>query len=107
MHVNCQAHACFSCTGACLCSQACSRSNYVCVPLYDSLGEQAVQHIIKHAHTRVVISAAEKLALLVAAIKASPGIVKAVIYWGERSPDIEKVAVLVAGIVALHSFQTL
>ena len=91
---------------ACLCSQACSRSDYVCVPLYDSLGEQAVQHIIKHAHTRVVFSAAEKLAPLVSAIKGSPSIVRAVIYWGEPNPDAEKVAALLAGIVALHSCQT-
>ena len=40
----------------------------VCVPLYDTLGENAVEYIIGHAETRFVLAAGAKLATLAKAV---------------------------------------
>lgn len=32
--------------------QACNRMSYMCVPLYDSLGENAIEFIVRHAEVR-------------------------------------------------------
>ena len=43
-------------------NQACNRQNLFCVPLYDSLGENAVQFILEHSPASAVFVAADKLA---------------------------------------------
>lgn len=43
------------------CTQAINRMDMVCVPLYDTLGDEAVQYIIKHSEAKLIISAASKL----------------------------------------------
>lgn len=43
------------------CPQAINRMDMVCVPLYDTLGDEAVQYIIKHSEAKLIISAASKL----------------------------------------------
>jgi long-chain acyl-CoA synthetase len=35
-----------------------------CVPLYDSLGEHAIEYIIKHSESTIVFAQAAKLATL-------------------------------------------
>ena len=65
--------------------QACNRQNLFCVPLYDSLGENAVQFILDHSTATAVFAAADKLAPLAAAVKAgglAPSL-KAVVVWGD------------------------
>ena len=77
------------------CSQACSRQNFVCVPLYDTLGENAIQHIIKHAHTKAVFASAQKLADLTEAIRnirTVGNVVRVVVYWGREKPENETVS---------------
>lgn len=44
--------------------QACNRQNLYCVPLYDSLGEHAVEYIIKHSESTAVFCQTEKLGTL-------------------------------------------
>jgi hypothetical protein len=44
--------------------QACNRQNLYCVPLYDSLGENAIEYIIKHAEATAVFAQSEKLGTL-------------------------------------------
>eukprot|EP00951_Prasinocladus_malaysianus_P004105 scaffold28990_cov32-Prasinocladus_malaysianus.AAC.4 len=45
--------------------QACNRMSYICVPLYDTLGENAVEFIINHSETHVVFVQASKMTALV------------------------------------------
>ena len=53
------------------------------MPLYDTLGPDAVQYIISHAHVTLVCCDALKLPALVEPVKAAKGQVSAVVYWGE------------------------
>ncbi|GBF96698.1 hypothetical protein Rsub_09440, partial [Raphidocelis subcapitata] len=74
--------------------QACNRMSYECVPLYDSLGENAIEFILRHSEAAAVFVAggkAGKLAAALGEIKAKEGeegeaLVKSVIYWGD-APD--------------------
>jgi hypothetical protein len=45
---------CWYCVLLCCCCipQACNRMSYQCVPLYDTLGENAVEYIINHSEVR-------------------------------------------------------
>lgn len=47
----------------CAC-QACNRQNLYCVPLYDSLGEHAIEFIIKHAEATCVFTQSDKFGTL-------------------------------------------
>lgn len=71
--------------------QACNRQNLCCVPLYDSLGENAVEFIINHSDSGVVFVSTEKLSLLVKAIDKVVAVMKVVVVWGEGNPQAEQV----------------
>lgn len=62
--------------------QACNRMSYVCVPLYDSLGEGAVEYIVKHAATKVVFTSTQNLPKLAKSLPQLAGVVQTVVYWG-------------------------
>lgn len=65
--------------------QACNRQSAYCVPLYDTLGSDAVRYIINHAEVTIVFADSLKLPALVQPLKETKGQVTAVVYWGE--PD--------------------
>ena len=80
-------------------NQACNRQNLFCVPLYDSLGENAVQFILEHSTASAVFVAADKLAPLAAAVTAgglAPAL-KAVVVWGDVA-DADADAARAAGL---------
>jgi hypothetical protein len=56
--------------------------SYQCVPLYDSLGENAVEYIINHSEAVVTFAEAKKLPNLAKAAKGVAGQLKHVVYWG-------------------------
>jgi long-chain acyl-CoA synthetase len=71
--------------------------SYQCVPLYDTLGENAVEYIVNHSEAAAVFVEASKVGKLAGAFKAAsggiaPGQVKAVVYWGS-GPDAAGVQV--------------
>jgi len=72
--------------------QACNRMSYVCVPLYDTLGEGAVEFIIKHASVSTVFVQGSKLPALAKALPKLKGVVKSVVYWGKPPEDAVKSA---------------
>ena len=75
-------------------SQACNRQNLFCVPLYDSLGENAVQFILEHSTASAVFVAADKLAPLAAAVNLgglAPAL-KAVVVWGDVAESAAEAA---------------
>lgn len=49
--------------------QAMNRMAMVCVPLYDTLGDAAVQYIVKHAGTRLVVASGQKLGVVAKALQ--------------------------------------
>lgn len=63
--------------------QACNRQNLYCVPLYDSLGEHAVEYIIKHSESTAVFCQTEKLGTLAKSLPHVDGLIKTVVYWGK------------------------
>ena len=71
--------------------QACNRQTAYCVPLYDTLGPDAVEYIIGHAEVTIVFASALKMRALVEPLSRAKGAVKAVIVWG----DIDGIAKMV------------
>ena len=55
------------------------------MPLYDSLGENALEFIISHAEVTFCFVQGEKLGQLSKALAKVDGLVKTVVYWG--TPD--------------------
>ena len=71
------------CNKICCGAQACNRQGYFCVPLYDTLGENAVEYIISHSGTSALFASADKLPTLAKALpKLKRGQVSTIIYWG-------------------------
>ena len=65
--------------------QACNRQSTYCVPLYDSLGEDAIEYIVDHASCSIVFVSALKFPGLVEALPRLKHTVKTIVYWG--APD--------------------
>lgn len=53
-----------------------------CVPLYDSLGENAIEYIINHSEATIVFVASDKMDKLALAMPHVLDLVKTVVYWG-------------------------
>ena len=64
-----------------------------CVPLYDSLGENAIEYIVTHSEATIVFVASDKIANLAAALPHVKGQVKNVVYWGAGNPAAAQVGV--------------
>merc|ERR1739848_379921 len=71
-----------------LAMQACNRVNAACVPLYDTLGENAVEYILNHAECKAVFVSGAKLANLLKST-GKMQTVKLIVYWGDASPEDE------------------
>ena len=66
--------------------QACNAIGSACVPLYDTLGENAVEYIVNHAQCKAVFVHHLKIAQL-AKCKGKLPSVKAIIYWGKATDE--------------------
>ncbi|KAI8465586.1 MAG: hypothetical protein J3K34DRAFT_525246 [Monoraphidium minutum] len=80
-----------------LAMQAINRMGYVCVPLYDTLGDAAVAYVAAHAEVRVVLCGASKVAEVAKTaerLAAGGTPLGAAVYWG--SPDAAALAALTA-----------
>ena len=65
--------------------QACNRQGAYCVPLYDSLGEDAIEYIVGHASCYIVFVASLKFPGFVEALPRLTHVVKTVVVWD--TPD--------------------
>jgi long-chain acyl-CoA synthetase len=70
-----------------LAMQACNRRALVVVPVYDTLGDEAVRYTLAHSGARVVVASSDKLPALAKAIagfesKADAPLLSDVIVWG-------------------------
>jgi len=61
--------------------QATNRMGMQCVPLYDTLGANAVEFILNHSESSVAFASADKLPKLAEALPKCKG-VKTIVYWG-------------------------
>jgi long-subunit acyl-CoA synthetase (AMP-forming) len=63
----------------------------VCVPLYETLGDDAIEFIIDHSTSSLVAVAGKRAAGLVKGLrKLKKGSLKTVVYWGDIAPkDLE------------------
>ena len=53
------------------------------MPLYDTLGENAVEYIITHSESAALFASADKLPTLAKALpKLERGQVRTIVYWG-------------------------
>jgi acyl-CoA synthetase (AMP-forming)/AMP-acid ligase II len=59
---------------------------FECVPLYDSLGENAIEYIINHSESVFVVLAAAKLTSFAASLPKVTQPLKGVVYWGSSAP---------------------
>ncbi|KAL4444634.1 hypothetical protein ABPG77_002451 [Micractinium sp. CCAP 211/92] len=83
--------------------QACNRQNLYCVPLYDSLGEHAIEYIVNHSETTCVFTQSEKFGTLANSLPHVNGLVKTVVYWGPGDA-VAAEAAKAAG-AAVYSFE--
>ncbi|KAG1667988.1 hypothetical protein FOA52_000632 [Chlamydomonas sp. UWO 241] len=58
-----------------------------CVPLYDSLGENAIEYIISHAETMIAFVQTEKLPQLLKGVKKTQGVLKSIVFWGAGNDE--------------------
>lgn len=65
--------------------QACNAMSVYCVPLYDTMGEENVEYIIRHSESTMIFVQDQKLAALANILPQCPN-VTTVVYWGQ-SPD--------------------
>jgi len=91
-----------------LAMQACNRTGAACVPLYDTLGDEAVRFVLAHSGAGVVFCGADKLAALAAALApgqpphpdAGSPAVRAIIVWGTPAGSAPEESELAAAAAA-------
>ena len=65
------------------------RINVSCVPLYETLGETAVEFILNHSEAKLVVTSGAKLPVLLKALpKVKAGLSAGIVYWGEAPADV-------------------
>lgn len=62
------------------------------MPLYDTLGENAVEFIINHSESAIVFTSAANLPKLVKALPSIQDQLKTVVYWGKPDAQSERVS---------------
>ena len=78
-------------------AQACNRQSVYCVPLYDTLGENAIEYIISHSESTIVFTSALNFPKLAQALPKVKEQLKTVVYWGKADSANEQVS------IAFHS----
>ena len=69
-----------------VCMQACNKAGAVCVPLYDTLGENAVEYIVNHAECKVAFISAKKVEVMLKT-KGKVPTITTLVYWGDVSDE--------------------
>lgn len=89
--------------------QGCNRMNLYCVPLYDTLGENAIEYILKHSESSVVFAQGDKLGMLSTALPQLTSLVHTVVYWGKVEEDgvIDSIKNLDMNVYAFDDFVAL
>eukprot|EP00892_Ulva_mutabilis_P009730 jgi/Ulvmu1/7129/UM034_0035.1 len=80
--------------------QACNRMGYECVPLYDTLGENAIEYIIDHSESVYLVVAGAKLPNFAAALPKMTQTLLGIAYWGKNASSEALTTIANAGIKA-------
>ena len=86
-----------------LAMQACNRMSFVCVPIYDTFGEDAVEFIVNHSETNIIFADGVHLTKLQKAMAKMKANVRNVVYWGKE--DEESIRGIQEENVNVHSFE--
>jgi long-chain acyl-CoA synthetase len=65
---------------------------YECVPVYDTLGENAIEYILNHSETSALFASASKLPPLVKALDKCKQHLKVIVYWGDADAELVQVS---------------
>jgi long-chain acyl-CoA synthetase len=68
-----------------------NKMDMVCVPLYDTLGSEAVQYIVQHSETKLVIASGIKLIPLEQLLVKMKNQIKGIVYWGDGPEEVVQV----------------
>eukprot|EP00121_Abeoforma_whisleri_P002776 Awhi_evm1s2497 len=71
-----------------LAMQGCNRQNAVCVPLYDTLGADAVDYIVEHSEQKLIFVAENKLTALVKALPKVKDQLLAIVVWPTATKSV-------------------
>jgi long-chain acyl-CoA synthetase len=71
------------------------------VPLYDTLGDRAIEFIITHSETTCICVAANKLAALAKSLPKVGGQIKTVVCWGAANQAVLEVRITLATLCAV------
>lgn len=82
--------------------QGCNMMNIYCVPLYDTLGENAIEYIVKHSEASALFAHGDKLGVVAKALPILAPQVTTVVYWG-KTDDADLAAIKGMGL-AVYSF---
>lgn len=73
------------------------------VPLYDSLGESAVEYTVNHSETSIIFAEASKLAFLSKAAKNVSKNVHTVVHWGSADNVKDTTASIEKEVCAINT----
>lgn len=83
--------------------QACNRMSFICVPLYDSLADDAIEYIIDHAGVCTVFLDGLKMTKLEMALAKTQGHVKNVVYWAQA--DVASIEAIRGMEIDVYDFE--
>lgn len=78
--------------------QACSRMGYVLVPLYDTLGVNAVEYIMAHSEAVYIAASAARLPHIAVALPRVPQAILGITTWGGAASPADVKALSTAGV---------
>lgn len=85
--------------------QACNYYSMAVVPIYDSLGDNAVEYICGHAGVELIFLDVAKLPEYTRALGKVKVKAKAVIYWGSEQPSEDDSSAMDGSGIPLYSFE--
>jgi len=85
--------------------QACNRMSWICVPIYDTLGENAVEYIVNHSESCIVFLDGVNMPKLEKALPNIKGYVKNAVFWGKV--DQESAKRIKDMKIGMHEFHSL
>jgi len=80
----------------------CSVCTYA-VPLYDSLGESSVEHIIGHSEASIVFTSTQNFPLLEKTLHKTKKYIKTIVYFGDVTEDSKRTSQAAEKEVTVHA----
>ena len=78
---------------------------FECVPLYDTLGENAIEYIVDHSESVILVTSSDKLTAFSKAVPLMTSKPANVVFWG--APNATAATSIEAAGIKLHAFEDL